>query len=1036
MWLRRLIQNHVLTNLLFVLVLLVGAVIYNGLPREQDPTVNFNWVQVVTLLPGAAAEDVELKVTNILEQAIEKIKDIKFVSSSSRENISVILIRFNDINSDKFSRRIADLRREINNAEDQLPLEAERPNIYEVTTANAFPTAMVVISGPADDENLRRHARQLEKDLVRIKGVDRVQGTGLREPEIQIQFNIEKIQQLGISPVDIANSIRSFFQDVSAGSARIAQEQWLIRVKGTTADPEKLARIPILTRQANTREIQLGEVAKVVRTRAKVDLMVRYQGRPTVLFAIMKQEGTNTLDLVARINQFVERQQLNQAQSGLSYALVDDQTLITRNALNIMQTNAVYGLAMVMLVTWLFLGSRISLLVTMGIPFTLAGTFICLKFLGQTLNTSVLLAIVISLGMLVDDAVVVVESINHQLHKGLKGIEAAWQGLSEVIRPVTASVLTTIAAFLPLMLLPGILGKFMMVIPLVVTIALAISLIEAYWMLPGHILLAKIDVEKQSKTQIIRRRTLRKIKLNYGHALIKVMRYPKRALAGLCGLFALSIVALYSGVIKVDFFAADNMRLFYINVEMPTSNSLPETMNKMLEIEQVTNSLLEQKEVRSIVNYSGQMLTRKEAYFSPNVGQILVSLKPRAAGMRSVKQIISDIRSHVDAVIGPVNITFVTLAGGPPTTKAISVKVRGDDYQDLRAATDALTEMLTSHPQQHYIDIMDDDLAGGLGLTLTLNADAINRSGIAPSDIYRTIKMLVDGEIVSFIQDKGDKIALRLKSDAAVNNQFEHIEQVLELTLPTPSGGQVPLRSLVYATVETVKGNLRHYNFRRTITLEAEIDKDLTDALAANELLIAHWQKIKHHHPNVSIDVSGMLDDINETMNAMALLFMFGIGLMYIILSTQFQSYFQPAMILFTVPMAFIGVILGLAVSNNPLSLYTLYGIIALAGMAVNASIVLISKANQNLGGGMSLLHATFYAARRRVLPIIITTLTTVAGLFSLALGIGGHSLVWAPVATSIVWGLLFSTLLTLFIVPVLYQTFMRRSHLVKATVK
>ncbi len=1028
MWLRRLIENHVLTNLIFVLVLGLGLIIYLDLPREQDPTVNFNWVQVTTFLPGASARDVEQKVTDILEESIEKIQDIKFVSSTSRESISSILVRFNDIGDTTFDKRIADLRREISNSEDRLPIEVERPDIFEVTTANAFPTATVVVSGPADNENLRRQGRMLEKDLARLKGVDRVQATGLLDPEIQVQFDIEKIQQLAISPVTIINSIRGFFQDTSAGSARIAQDQWLVRVQGTTTDPDELARIPILSATGKNREIQLGEVARVVKARAKAERLVRYQGKPAILFAIMKQEGTNTLEMVEIIDDFVNQKNEHAARIGVQYTLVDDQTLITRNALDIMQTNALYGLVMVFFVTWFFLGSRISTLVTIGIPFTLAGTFICLHLLDQTLNTSVLLAIVIALGMLVDDAVVVVESINHKLHRGLKGIEASWTGLTEVISPVTASVLTTMAAFLPLMLLPGILGKFMMVIPLVVTLALAISLIEAYWMLPGHILVSGVNFENKTRTEEYRRKIIHRIKIKYSFALIKVMRYPKRVLVALFGLFILSITLLASGLIRMDFFAADTIRLFYINVEMPTTSSLQETMEKTLLVEKVAEQKLQINEKRSVVSYAGQMFTEMEPLFGKNLGQVMVSLNPRKSDMRSVREIIEDIREKINNVVGPVNISFTELTGGPPTSKAISVKVRGDDYAELRAATDALTLFLKSDPDKHYTDISDDDSKGRFGLTLKLNADALNRTGILPGDVYQIIKTLIDGEVIRYLQNDGDRIALRLKSTASVKNQFDNIESVLDLSLPTPNGNNIPLSALVHAKVEQVKGNFRHYNFRRTITLEANIDKEKTDTLSANNALKDHWQVIAFEHPNVSLDFSGELDDINESIDAMGTLFLLGIGLMYLILSTQFQSYFQPLMMLFTVPMAFIGVVLGLAVSGNPLSLFTLYGIVALAGIAVNAAIVLISRANSNLASGMSLMHSTFYAARRRVLPIIITTLTTVAGLFSLAIGLGGHSLIWAPVATAIVWGLIFSSFMTLFIVPVLYETFMQRS--------
>ncbi len=1032
MWLKRLINNHVLTNLVFALVMIMGVLVYISLPREQDPSVNFNWVQITTFLPGAAAKDVERKVTNLLEESIEKVKDIKFVSSTSRESISSILVRFNDINERDFDKRIADLRREINNAEDQMPDEAERPTIFEITTANAFPTATVVVTGPSDDENLRRQARLLEKDLARIKGVDRVTPTGLLDPEIQIQFYPDKMQAKGISPISVANSIQGFFKDTSAGTARIAKDQWLIRVEGTTDDANELAKLPILHPQGRydqgNSETQLSEIARVVKSRAKAERLVRYQGKPAVLLSITKQENFNTIELVNSIDSFIVSRNQNAQNLGVKFILIDDQTLITRNALDIMQTNAIYGLIFVLFVTWIFLGSKISLLVTIGIPFTLAGTFIVLNYLGITLNTSVLLAIVIALGMLVDDAVVVVESIYYKLRQGVEGLDAAWGGLQDVISPVTASVLTTIAAFLPLMLLPGILGKFMLIIPLVVTLALAISLIEAYWMLPGHLLAAKVSFNNPSKIDYYRQRYIRWIKIRYGFALIKVMRHPKRALSALFGLFLLAISLIGSGFIRMDFFAADPLRLFYVNIEMPTTSSLEETLEKTLQVERIITKQLKAEETRSVVSYAGQMFTELEPLFAQNIGQVMVSLNPRVKDMRKVSAIIEQTRASISEVVGPTNLSFTKMSGGPPTGKAVNVKVRGDDYNEIRQVTHALSKFMRTDNEQRFVDVSDDDNKGRFGLTLKLKYGEINRLAINPSDIHRTIKMLVDGEIITYVQRDGDRIALRLKSSESVANQFDDINTLLNLSIPTPAGTQVPLRALVEPSIEQVKSNIRHYNFRRTITLEANIDKSQIDTVLANELLLAHWQSMSKTYPNVSLDFSGELDDIQESMDAMGILFVFGIGVMYLILSSQFQSYFQPLMMLFTVPMAFIGVTFGLAISGNPLSLFTMYGIVALAGIAVNAAIVLISRANTNLDNGMSLLHSTFYAGRRRVLPIIITTLTTVAGLFSLATGLGGHSLIWGPVATAIVWGLLFSSFLTLFIVPVLYQTFMQGS--------
>ncbi|MGV6851596.1 MAG: efflux RND transporter permease subunit [bacterium] len=1020
-----LIKNHVLANLLFGLILLMGLLVYQGLPREQDPTVNFNWIQVTTIMPGASAQDMERKVTEVLEEVIEKVADIKFVSSTSRESVSSILVRFNDIGDEQFDQRLADLRREIQNVEDDLPDAAERPDIFEITTANAFPTATVVISSQSMDENLRRQAALLDKDLARIPGIDRVQDTGLENAQMQVQFLPEKMRLLGVTPVMLSQSIRAYYQDIAAGSSKISANQWIVSIEGTSDSVEQLANVPLLGLNSEA-PVLIGDVATVTRGMGKPSRIVRVNGRPAILFSLMKREEVNTLKLVQKISDFVEQQKLTQDERGVKIELVDDQTEITRNALNIMQKNALYGLVFVLIVTWFFLGTRISLLVTIGIPFTLAGTFIALNLMGQTLNTSVLLGIVIALGMLVDDAVVVVESIYQRLRQGDLGFHAAWQGLQEVFAPVTASVLTTMAAFLPLMLLPGILGKFMLVIPLVVTTALAISLIEAYWMLPSHIIGAKINFSHSSKIQLIRERVLRKLKLYYGFVLIKVLRFRLTTLIILVGIMASSIVALQNGAVRVDFFAADTIRLFYVNVEMPPESSLQQTMKSSLEVEAIVKPHIQADELRSSVVYAGQMFTETEPLFGDQLGQIFVSLKPASHGSRSVEEIIDSIRDDLKEVKGPVNISFLKLTGGPPTSKAVSVKVRGNQYTELREATDALSQFL--HEQGAFVDISDDDSKGRQGLLLSLDLEAVRKSGLLPTDIYRTVSMLVDGEIANVLRVDGEKVNIIVRSAHAEDN-YQGVEQILQLALPLPTGGEIPLRSLLKLETRQIKGNIRHYNFRRTITLEADIDKLKTDTVSANKLIQEHWRSIASRYPNVSLDFTGELDDIQESIDSIAILFLFGLGLMYLILATQFQSFFQPLLILVSVPLAFTGVILGLWVTGYPLSLFTLYGVVALAGIAVNSAIVLISTANDNYDRGMSKLQATFYAARRRLLPIVITVMTTIGGLFSLAVGLGGRSLIWSPVAIAIVWGLFISAFLSLFAVPILYLLFGQRKE-------
>jgi multidrug efflux pump subunit AcrB len=1014
----RLFQNHVLANLTFALVLVMGALSYLLLPRQQDPSINFNWIDITTAMPGAAAEDMERRVTDIIEKKIRGISDIKFVSSVSREGLSNILVRFHDIPERLFDKRTADLRREVQNAEAELPSDAGSPYVFEITSANAFPSAVIAVVGAADDENLRRQGEAVKKDLERLSGVDRVLATALNDPELQINFLPQKLESSAISPSQLSDTVASSFRDLAAGKRKIGEESWLVRIIGRDSDPGYLGSLPVLGAAG---EVPLGALAEVVRAREKATALVRFQGKPAIMFSVTKKERANTLELVDRLRSYIERRNGLTTATGVELALIDDQTEITRSALQTMQTNALLGLSLVLAVTWLFLGSRIAILTTIGIPFILAGTFWCLSALGQTLNVTVLLGIVISLGMLVDDAVVVVESIYYRLQRGVSAMQATLQSLREVFAPVTTAVLTTIAAFLPLMLLPGILGKYMLVIPLVVTIALAISLIEAYWMLPAHMLAAGISFKRPSRIHHLRVRALQRIRILYTRMLIRAMRRPRLILLLVSMLFVAALTATLGGQVKIDFFASDPIRLFYVNLEMPSATPLEKTLQTTLLLEQKIRDRTRPGEARSIISYAGQMFTETTPFYGDHYGQVLVTLNPQTPELRGVDEMIEAMRAAVTATAGAAKISFLRLAGGPPTSRPISIKVRGDEIAELRRAVAEIKRILANDPAVR--DIGDDDSRGQMELQVRVNQDAARRAGIDPAEISRTLRLLVDGEIVAEMQEMGEELEVRVRAKPM---PADAIEQPLALMLPLADGGRIPLRELIETESLPSLGNIRHYNFKRTITVEADIDKSLTDTVTANDRVIEAWELVRQRYPGVDLDFSGELDDIQESIDAILQLFLFGLGLMYMILGTQFRSYFQPLMILATVPMAFTGVVVGLIITDNPLSLFTMYGVVALAGIAVNAAIVLISAANDRLQRGMSVLHATLYAARRRVVPIMITSLTTVAGLFSLATGLGGHSLMWGPVATAIVWGLMVSTLLTLFVIPLLYRLSMR----------
>ncbi|MBF0614457.1 MAG: efflux RND transporter permease subunit [Magnetococcales bacterium] len=1017
---RTFLGNHVLANLAFALVLLLGFMAYDQLPRQQDPDMNFNWISIVTTMPGAAAEDVERLITDPLEEALQNIPDVRFVMSSSSDATSSILVRFHELNEREFDRRITDLRREISNKQRELPPEIEDPFILEITSANGWPTVMAVVTGEADDENLRQQARHIQKDLEGIQGVDSVIPLGLRDPEIQIRFDPFQLAHYGLDPTRLANQVTTRFRDLAGGSVAMGEGNRLLRYQGTTPDPAELASWSLAGREG---ELPLNQVAEVLRARKKAERAVRYQGKPAILLTVTKRPGVNTLELTARIQAYLNHRDTLKEQTGVSALLADDQTPMVQNALTVMESNALMGLGLVFVTAWLFLGLRISILVSLGIPFALAGCFILLYAFGHTLNVMALLGVVIALGMLVDDAVVVVESISQHLAHKMEAMEAAISGLREVMIPVGSSSLTTMAAFLPLMLLPGILGKFMREIPMVVSLALAISLVEAFWMLPAHVAAIRWHTDRPpNRMQRWRARWMHRIRIRYVQVLIPVLRRPRLSLTlALIGVVA-AIGVVASGRLKMDFFAMDPMPLFYVNIQMPAGSSLDRTMQTTLEVEKRVRANMQPHEIRSVVPYAGQMMTDTAPFFGDRFGQILISLNPDNSARRPVADIIASMRTEVLATPGPDQITFMPMSGGPPVTRPISVKVRGTDLEQLRAAVAAIRKILEQMPE--VSDISDNFAMGSRELVLRPNDDALRRSGLDTSTVTRLTRLLADGEIVATFQHQGESVKVRVM---AKPDHPQGVNGILNLPVALPNGTTTTLGTLTHHETRQGVDTIHHYNFRRSITVEADLDRLRKDVVTANNHLKQEWNNIRTRFPGVDLDFSGILDDIQEAMDAILMLFLFGFGLLYLILGTQFNSYFQPLLILSTVIMAFVGVVCGLLITGHPLSLYTLYGVVALSGIAVNSAIVLIDAANERRRAGMSPMHAIIFAARRRVIPILITSITTIAGLMSLAMGLLGKSLLWGPVATSIVWGLAFSTLLTLLLIPLLYLIFMNR---------
>ena len=1010
MWLNSLYRNHVLANLSYFLVLILGVLAYTQLPKEKSPDSVVSAANISMTMPGASAEDVERLLVMPVERMLRsKIKDIKHVNSNAQSGLAYVNVTFAEMGKPLYERRILELRRELQTlAQSELPKTTSIPTLYEGSLHNSD-WFKILVYGPGEDENFRRQARQVKLDLQRMPGVALVETKGLEDPELHVVFHPERLTGLGVSPTALADTVSSYFKDIAAGIVKVDEREWLVRVTGTEDAAARLAELPIIAAKG---EVKLGDLADISRTSKTVKMGARFRGQPAVAVMPVKQPGANTLALIDQLKTYIDARNRVSATTGVQLYLLIDNSGSIRNAIATMENHAWSGMLLVLAVAWLLLGTRLALLTTLAVPFSLAGVFIVLQVTGQSLNLSVLLGVVIVLGMLVDDAVVVIEAIGSQLRRGLAPLTATVSALREVWLPVATSSMTTIATFLPLILMTGFLGHLMGVVPQVVCLALAISIIQALWILPAHAA-AAVTVDSGARWREVTRLGLQR---RYTHALIQVMRRPKSALLALLMLFALAGSAVNWSWVKFNLLPTAPDYGFVVTLEMTSGTPSAKTLATLEEIEWRITGLLKPGELRASAAESGAIAKDGQQLFGHQYGDLWFSLNPSSRDSATLLPLVKPLLNNLDGAVS----AWVEAESANGVGKAINLNIKASPGTELDAAIAELRGIVSATPGVSQVRL---DVVPGLSeLKLRLDSKAIQRAGLAPETVARTLQLLADGESVASFTEQGEPVGVRVR---ASQKQVHDIAELLRYTVARTDGSSVPLSQLVAAEPRIGPASISHIDFQQAQTLQAELDKSQTDTLAANRSIQQRWQQVQDRYPDVIVQFSGEMETVQEGLKQLWQLFVLGLGLIFIIVGAQFRSYSLPFLVLLKIPMAFSGVVLGLLISREPISLYTLYGGVALAGIAVNSAILMFSAAHDRLETGMSVVHASVFAARRRMLPILITSLTTLVGLLPLALAGDASATMWRPVATAIVWGVGFSTVLTLFILPLLYRLVM-----------
>lgn len=1003
------VTNSVLVNLLMIGLFLFGGISLLNMPTELNPEIDFNWVFVTVFYPAASPTETENLIVDKIEAEIQDVEDITEIQSTAGEGFGFLIIKFADMSESEYREHYTDLKAEIDKVE--FPEDAEDPIFQSFSSGDFLPVITINMSFTVPEDNAQKIADELEDDLIDLNGVAKVQIAGLAQREIWVEVDPVKLNTLGITFDQIVMALKVRNLNVPGGNIAFGKTEYLIRSVGEYQSIEEIKNTIVKTSGFGD-FVKIKDVAEVNDRREEMQILSRLNGEQSITFSISKNSDANSIDVINKIKTLVESYKQN-VPDGVEFNFTNDNSVYILRVINILRDNAILGMLLIILVLYVFLGKGNALLAALGIPISFLITFIFMHFAGQSLNGNTLFALVMVLGIIVDDAIIVIENCHRYRLMGFNSFEAAIKGTTEVVTPILSSIGTNIAAFLPLMLLPGLMGKFMRIIPIVFSLALLASMFEAFILLPAHY----SDWTKKSKTHLRGEKNffvaLRKW---YGHMLIKFLRKRYWLIAGLIVIliFSLSLIPL----IGVEMYGKEDFDQFKVLVHLPEGTSLEETDRIMKKFESEAMKL-SKSNVQAIITNVGLAQAQEEWTVRKNVGQVIVQAIPLEHREISIEDIMKDLRQRVKNISGPISVQFEEMAGGPPVGREISVKVEGKYFDDIKAAALAFQDSIRKI--QGTMDVSDDFPPGKQEIRILVDEDKAAMYGFTTQYVAMNVRYAFDGIEATEFRDGDEEIEVIAKYNESNRSS---VDDVLNLNITNALGQTVALREMVNFEISPGPTEIHRFDQKRTIMVVGDIEESVASLDEVNKKMEKLFPKIEAKFPGVHLKIGGQYEEFKDIFGDITSLFILALILMFIILGTQFNSYTQPIIILTTVPFALIGAMLGLIISNNPFSIVAMFGFVALAGIVVNDAIVMMHFVNERRSAEMSKFRywrSIINSGRLRLRPIILTSLTTISGLLPMAIGLGGVSNTWSPLANVILFGLLIATILTLFVIPSLF---------------
>ncbi len=1027
-FIRYLIQRPLLVNLILVLIVFTSIVAVINIQKVGLPRVDMHEMYITTIYPGASPEDVELNVTRKIEEALEEVRDLKRFTSESMENVSIIQVKIDD-GAEDIEEVKDDIRRAVNDITD-FPDEVEKkPNIFENKSDNWSIYGVGIFHDRGNRLLMQKHARELRRELLELPVVARVEEHGVPGREIKILLDKEAMKREYVSFTEVINAIQTNKIRLSAGSLESFTTEKGIVTFSEFETPEEIGNIIIRSNDAGV-VVRLRDVARVKSGLEKLDVITRINGTEGMWLWIDKQGRADIVDAVEEIRRVIGKyKEDKEIPEGLNIVTLHDDSIETRLRLNILYSNAAAGLLLVLVILFFFFNHRVALWTAAGIPIAVGLAFVVASFFDVTLNRISLLGLVVVLGMLVDDSIIVAENIYRYEEKGDDRENAAVKGIVTVVKPVIATIITTVIAFGTMYFIPGLEMDFAREMPTFVIAMLCGSLVEAVIVLPAHLgHRGRVVLKKPGEP--FGSRFLKWIEKLYVSLLSRAMK--KRFLAfGFMTLFLVigALVSLYTT--RFIMFPVDQAYSIWFFGETPEGSSLTFTENEVKKIEPIIKEL----PAGTVLSYSNKVGRSRiwSNQILPNHFRFNLKLAPsteRDLSALEVKDIVFK-KIQERGITSVSNLDYYIDGGGPPAGKPIEIQVVGNDnVKRLAIVQDLMVEI----GRFGITEIDTDYRRGKEEIRIIPDYKTIALAQIDVSSIASVIRVAFDGYEAAHLDTADEQIPIRVKLDRRSVN-FD--APLRGLFVMNRMGDLVPISSMVTTKNTMSPQTIFRYNGRRTNKITGNIDESTTPR-EVYQRIKKRFADFEKRYPGFKMVLGGEAERSSEMFQYMLLALILAITAIYFVLVIQFNSFIQPAMVILAIPFGLVGITLAFSIQRIDLSLMALTGIVGYTGVVVNNSLIMVDYINRIRKGGL-LDSAVNYeeetvdnfrakvieGARLRLRPIFLTTMTTVAGLIPTAYGLfGGLDSFVSPMVMAMAWGLIIGTPSVLFTIPIMYTFF------------